>query len=235
VASNGLEALESLSRRSYAAILMDCQMPSMDGFEATREIRQREGTARHTPIIAMTASAKRGERERCLAAGMDDYIAKPVRLQELQARLRRWSGPAPHLGVPDWPPIEEQVGGRRQEATHMAGVDPDALDRLRPFRRAGEADPVIRLVDLFLRDTPVRLADIRARVEQDDASALAGAAHALRGSAATVGAYVVRDLSGDLEELATSGSLEGAAEVVDALEAAFNRARPALDELRVSA
>jgi two-component system, sensor histidine kinase and response regulator len=234
VASNGLEALESLSRGSYAAILMDCQMPVMDGFEATREIRQREGTIRHTPIIAMTANAKRGERERCLAAGMDDYIAKPVRLQELQSRLRRWSGSAPQTPVPELVPMEEQVGSRRLEGTGMAGVDPEALDRLRPFRRSGEPDPVVRLVDLFLRDTPVRLADIRARVEQDDASALAGAAHALRGSAATVGAYVLRDLSGDLEELATSGSLEGAEEVVDALEAAFNRARPALDELRVS-
>jgi CheY-like chemotaxis protein len=103
VVNDGREALQALSTQSYDAVLMDCQMPNIDGYEATRELRRRENGIRHTPVIAMTAHAMTGDRDRCLAAGMDDYIAKPVRSQTLVEVLRRWiveadQGPEDHAG-----------------------------------------------------------------------------------------------------------------------------------------
>jgi CheY-like chemotaxis protein/HPt (histidine-containing phosphotransfer) domain-containing protein len=235
LASNGFEALDALSRGSYAAILMDCHMPEMDGFESSREIRKREGPSRHTPIIAMTASVMRGERERCLAAGMDDYVAKPVRLQELQARLQRWSGAPPDRATV-WESAEPSGIEARpsDEAAEEAAevVDTRILLRMRSFRIPGEPDPVERLVDLFLRDTPARLTRIRTAVQQNDAQGLDDAAHALKGSTATLGARRMQELCAALEERATSGALEGSSAVVDALEAAFERTRRELDALR---
>ena len=93
--ANGLEAIEALRMIPYAVVLMDCQMPEMDGYAASAAIREQEPDGRHTPIIAMTASAMQGDRERCLAAGMDDYITKPVRQADLATALARWTGRPP--------------------------------------------------------------------------------------------------------------------------------------------
>jgi CheY-like chemotaxis protein len=103
VASDGAEAVASFGRQPYELVLMDCQMPELDGFEATARIRASEGSARRTPIVAMTAWAMQGDRERCLAAGMDDYISKPVHLDDLRAVLERW---LPHVAEPAAPDVE---------------------------------------------------------------------------------------------------------------------------------
>jgi len=112
VVADGEKALEALARRRFDAVLMDCQMPGMDGYAAARELRRRESGHRHTPVIAMTAHAMAGDRERCIEAGMDDYVTKPVRHGDLSAALRRWVPSDPGAPLLD-EPFRVRGHGRR--------------------------------------------------------------------------------------------------------------------------
>ncbi len=158
VAANGLEAIEVLSRIPYAAVLMDVQMPEMDGYEATAAIRRREaeGGARRTPIIAMTANAMRGDREKALEAGMDDYVPKPVKAEELEAALERW--------VPEEKELEEEatVSAASDGASAMKDLEEDPLDwsvlaGLRELQEEGEPDILEELMEMFSTDVPPQL------------------------------------------------------------------------------
>ena len=146
IANHGGEAVSAVQAGRYDAILMDCQMPEMDGYEATAEIRRLEGTARHTPIIAMTAAAMDGDRETCLAAGMDDYITKPVRLEALAAVLERWVNRA------------EAAGAAAGQAPSPADVGlPDPLDRsqIELLRSLDDGDGAVlgEIIDQYLTQT----------------------------------------------------------------------------------
>lgn len=204
MASNGVEAVLAFDERPYDLILMDCFMPEMNGFEATHEIRGREKNGQHTPIVALTASAQRGDREECLAAGMDDYLAKPVHEHELVVILQRW------LRHPD-------------DAEVLA---PEALERLGELPSGGE---VIREVaTLYLDDSPLRIEAIRQAAERHDAAAVANAAHGLKGSSANVGAARVQALAAKLEEMGRSGKLDGVKAVVEQLTLEYDRVQQQL-------
>src|SRR5262249_43179118 len=183
--ANGLEALEALQRIQYAAVLMDCQMPEMDGFAASREIRRREGGARHTPIIAMTAAAMQGDRDRCLAAGMDDYIPKPVRSTALADTLGRWLATRP--GTTAAGGTGAQGASRSNQSA--AGDDDTLLDPEALRTLAGD-DPELPalLVAQFEQDAPQRIAALRAALDAGDADATRRAAHLFKGEASTIGA-----------------------------------------------
>jgi two-component system sensor histidine kinase/response regulator len=221
VAGDGRAAVEALADAAYGAVLMDCQLPVMDGYHATAEIRRREGTARHTPIIAMTAAALPGDRERCLAAGMDDYIAKPVLVADVKAVLSRW------LGAEVTTPT---VAGSADLAASAAEVlDPDRLAQLGELDSPGNRSLVGRLAECFLARGPADFADLRAAVQRGDATAIYYVAHRLKGAAATLGSPGMVDLCQELEALARTGALPRADDLLRRLEEEFARVTSVLD------
>jgi signal transduction histidine kinase/CheY-like chemotaxis protein/HPt (histidine-containing phosphotransfer) domain-containing protein len=202
VTKNGADALDALEHESFDAVLMDCQMPEMDGFEATAAIRKREsleGGERRLPIIALTAGAVEGDRDKCLAAGMDDYLSKPFSAEQLEAVLRRWLPAVP------------------QAEPGCIHVDEKVLERMLAMGGGGR-DLLCRLIDLFLLDAPDRLAAIQDALSRGDARALGRAAHAFRSASANLGATTLAELCARVEHDCTKGSTDGADRVVAAIE-----------------
>jgi len=206
VARTGLEALESVRRNVYDVVLMDVQMPEMDGLEAARRIRSFAPAEDGPWIIALTASAMTGDAERCLAAGMNDYLAKPVRGEDLAAALRRAPRSASSTG-----PASALTAGRPV-------LLPGPLAKLRELERPGETGFLASLLEIFRRDTPIRLEEMERAAAAADAEALRRAAHTLKSSAATLGGARVEALATRTEVLAmTPATLAEAAAFIPAL------------------
>jgi CheY-like chemotaxis protein/HPt (histidine-containing phosphotransfer) domain-containing protein len=229
VAANGLEVLEALERQSYDVVLMDVQMPEMDGEEATGCLREQWPEERWPRIIAMTAHAMAGDRERYLAVGMDDYVSKPVRVKELMEALRkcqplttRTDGSLP---APETVPQATAVGSSTGDA-----IDGAVLEEF----RAMMGEVASELIGLFLEDTPKLLADLRGAVVQKDAKGLERAAHSLKSSSATLGAMTLSALCQELEVMGRASTLGNAAEKVAQVEAEYERVKAALEEQTAS-
>jgi CheY-like chemotaxis protein/HPt (histidine-containing phosphotransfer) domain-containing protein len=222
MAANGLEVLEALKRQTYDVVFMDVHMPEMDGLEATRLICHEWAPAERPRIIAMTASAMQGDREKCLEAGMDDYISKPVRVEELQSALQRAAGMTIRAGV-------ESIQKEDAIDHRVDAIDQSVLDSLRELENEEDPDLVASLVVLFFRDTLERLGSMRRAIDSADAEALEGIAHSLKSSSANLGALPMSLLCGDLEVKGRTGALEGAAEVLARIEKEFGRARLILE------
>jgi CheY-like chemotaxis protein len=239
VANNGQEALKALDTEEFAAILMDCQMPVMDGFEATRLIRERESSilkhqapnemrdvspeqrAEHIPIIAVTANAMQGDREHCLAAGMDDYLAKPIQLEALRAVLYRWAAPStPPDTVSEFPALGPH-GGR--------GVfDPASM-----FRNIGGDNQLFaQLVEMFLDQHPAMLAAIKEGLIRGDSLAVERTAHTLKGTAGNLCAPEVVLAASRLEAIGHLGALHDAPPIYAQLEQEVLRLVQALGPFR---
>jgi PAS domain S-box-containing protein len=214
VVGNGREALEALRRERYDVVLMDVEMPEMDGLEASRRIHAEWLNDRRPRIIAMTANAMQGDRETCLAAGMDDYLSKPIRRDELAAALER----APALGAS--PSDTEDA------------LDPAALEAL----EAATDDPafVAELVETFRRDAPKLLEAMRSSPEGGDGETLRRAAHTLKSNARTFGAGSLADLCEELEATATAGARDNVTALVHRIETEFARVDAALARSRIA-
>ena len=221
VVENGVEAVAAMDAHAYDAVLMDCQMPELDGYAAAAEIRRREGRSRHTPIIALTANALAGEREKCLAAGMDDYISKPLRPEALFAILDRYTRVAPDTDTSPAPPT----------AAQEEPLERSALEKMRTLERSGGLAFVDRVIATFLHQTPGQLAAMRAALSGADADQLRALAHSLRGSSETLGAREMARTCAELESapLARSGNAETLLALLTRLDDEYGRVRPALE------
>jgi two-component system sensor histidine kinase/response regulator len=233
IAADGQEAVEMVELVQYGVIFMDCEMPVLDGFGATAEIRRRQSTGRRVPIVAMTARALQGEHTRCLQGGMDDYLSKPVRVECLEAVLNRWDTPPmmpeEHLTIP--PKAHDcasTTGGKTAAADRQPALNPLILAGLKSL--ALDTDPTFleQIEAFFLADGRSGLTALRLAAD-GDVEGLRQAAHGLNGMTATVGAEAMRALCQELETLGTSGSVAGARELIDQLEDEFHRVESELD------
>jgi|GEM_PF-973840 len=230
--ANGAEAVSAVSILPYDAILMDCLMPEMDGYQATAEIRLRQvTTGRHIPIIAMTANAMRGDRERCLEAGMDDYIAKPVRPDDLSEALLRHrnaeirSSGRTADGSTD--PSDAPAAPDRRRA--MAPNVPLVLDRERLRDSCGEDPAFLRdLIAEYLRNVNDRRTDLQSALDAEDAAQVRFATHTLKGSSRMLGADRLGRLFEEIEIQAYTGDLAPVREMLD-------RVDPEIEEFRAAA
>jgi signal transduction histidine kinase/CheY-like chemotaxis protein/HPt (histidine-containing phosphotransfer) domain-containing protein len=218
VVPNGQEAVEAVADRHFDVVLMDCQMPVMDGFEATRFLCRGLPKDRRPVIVAMTANALQGERERCLQAGMDDYIAKPVMLEELSRTLRRWAGDGP---------LEEE--SEPEEASPPTSLDRERLVYLRDLSRRQDPTLFRRLLTSYLKDAPLKLQRIRETYAAGDHEELFAAAHSLKGISGNLGAGIMMDAAHELQVAAREQAMEKVPRLVAALEQEFANLRKILE------
>ncbi len=228
IAANGYEVLDAFQRQWYDVILMDVQMPEMDGVEATRKIRESLPEEKQPRIVALTAHALSGDREHYLAVGMDDYLSKPVRPETLAEALERCQ---PRDDVPGTAPLS----GHRAIFNRKAAIEQDVLDRLYAVIGKNQPQMLADLIDTFLDDIPQRLARIEEALQHEDAESIKAMAHPMKSSAASLGALQFSRMCEELEKIASSGNtLEEALALYSRLQGEFGRVRSALEQYKRS-
>ncbi len=203
IVNSGQEAIEEIENHRYDLVFMDCQMPQMDGYQATKIIRELEGEDRHTPIVAMTANALGGDRKKCMEAGMDDYMSKPIKVDTLAAVIAKWD----------------------------VSLDQAVLESLREMGD-GNNKLLKDVISRFLEDTPSRLQTIHQAAEDKDAKELEKATHSLKGSSGNVGAKGLWAICEKIEALASADKLEAAIALLEDLDDEFKHLKPELEKLR---
>ena len=217
IAGNGMEAVEAVQRQKYDLIFMDVHMPEMDGYEATARIRSVEGTTRHTTIIAMTANALQGDREKCLAAGMDGYIAKPVRLNDLVTALSRHPSGAGGAGI-------RAAEGRARRVL----LDESVLTGLHELAGPDEPDLVEQLLRIFVLETPQRMDRLRSEAGSGNWRAVRETAHQLKGTCRQLGMIGMVDLCQRLEDCETADERSWIEDALSELEQVFCKTKEIL-------
>ena len=257
IVSNGVEAVESVLRTDYDMVLMDCQMPEMDGFTATRMIRERENSAdsdsgeqnsgqKHVPIIALTANALEGSREQCIMNGMDDYLAKPFNRLELLLMLDRWTdnGSQTRMRVEEHQFAEEDPNDPGASPPADAGsekglsvsdrkdihtvIDQKVLDGIRALQKKGAKDVLSQVISLYIDNLPKQLDELRCAARSGDASTIQRVAHGVKSSSAIIGAMTLSSFFKELEDMGRLNSIDNASELVSRIEAEYRAVETAL-------
>ena len=218
VVSNGADAIEALQHDAFDLVLMDCEMPVMDGFEAARKIR--EASNLRIPIIAVTANAMSGDRDRCIRAGMDDFLSKPIDLQQLAEMLDKW---CPRSESKAAVPTAIQIAAEPS----VAVFDSESLLN----RLMGNSSLAHIIVKGFLDDFPCQVKILRERILEEDASGICMQAHALKGSSATVSAGGLSAIAQEMERLADAGELDGVDELLSQSVKEFDRYKSTLQDV----
>jgi CheY-like chemotaxis protein/HPt (histidine-containing phosphotransfer) domain-containing protein len=247
VAANGREAMERVDAFLYDIVFMDCEMPEMDGFEATAAIRRRPDSKSRLPIIAVTAQAMQGDRERCLRAGMDDYISKPVKLEDFAAALKRWmpgrkqgqesETPPPAVrdekamagSIPDYSPpavtSSLPVCSPLSMFYASSALDAEVVARLRSLAEATDPSLITQIFTSFLRDGAERIDALKEALAGRDMELLYKTAHAIKGASANIGAHSMADVAQKLELAGKAGDLNRAVILTEQIEMEFGRVR----------
>ncbi len=241
VASNGLEAIEAIKKVHYDVVFMDMQMPEMDGISATQHIRTKETYQPY--IVAMTANILQSDRENCLAAGMNDYVAKPIRLEELKEAIMRANqfnlakkANSKDLEAKD-KTIAEQVNdqdyNKPQATSELPVLDISMLEELQAYSTQDEnsSDVIVNLIELFLKEAPQQIEKIKLAVASSNNKELYSSAHSLKGNSAALGAKEFPEICQRLERMGRQQNLEGAAEVLTEVQVAFERMTKAFEEV----
>jgi len=232
VAANGIEVLEALNRHSYDVVLMDIQMPEMDGIEATKRIRKEWLPEQQPRIIAVTANALKGDRERYLKAGMDDYISKPVQMKALVEALERCEPLAKRVNRPVI--TKDSMALPVNGHILMHENSPINVERLKAYLGEDALEFLIELAPMFLESAPKHLSSLYRAVSQGDSDMLFKAAHTLKGSSASIGAIPLSKLSKQVEQVGRDGSLADVVPKIKLLEAEYERVKEVLTAYQVS-
>ncbi|SMC21506.1 Signal transduction histidine kinase [Desulfacinum hydrothermale DSM 13146] len=235
---NGREALDKLRQGTFDLVLMDCQMPEMDGYQATAAWRRMEsgelGRSIRTPVVALTAHAMEGDRQKCLAAGMDDYLSKPFTVVQMQEILAKYLGGRTEgetavsagrasQGLEEVSPADTDGG--------LRVLDMEAIDNIRALRRPGRNDILTRMITMYLERTPELIEEMRRSLGDRDLTVLRRAAHSLKSNSATMGLMRVSERSKALEWMAEEDRLADPDRLIDEIEREFERGRAALEQL----
>jgi PAS domain S-box-containing protein len=226
VAANGMEALEALRIIPYDLVLMDCQMPEMDGYEATRRLRDRRSKVRNpdVPVIAMTAHAMKRDREKCLEAGMNDYITKPVDPKALAEALKKWLGPSLEQA-----PSLHTSPGKKEQSEGPPVFDEQALRS----RLMGDEDMVREITAAFLKDMPEQIGILKRYIAQGQTGQAGSQAHKIKGAAVNVGGMALSTVALKMEKAGRSGQLDQIAALMPELEEQFNSLKVKMREVEL--